>query len=352
MAQNKNPNQQSGDCGCNDCDEKDNITQQIITAERDSICQLFINSSGEMTKQEEKFEQEKSLYNQRKCFYLNTEENYRRYRNLDISVGTELAQTNELIKGNVSMLASWNKELSKTLKDIAAKVKDAKTKFGDLRKTSNDLKNSLEDSCNKAQRKALTGRADCKGEERGENREDTKLPEACKDACAILDDLVCIPQGLSADIDSIFKAAYDVVGIQVFTNVDTLGGMQTDLDKFSATFKTHIAGVVTKRETELKEQQKDLVKSVQEITRAAMNRNTARSTFQGYQDAVDFLCCAECDCVFTTTTREGEGCDGCKPRLEKCEEQICEICKVVKVTFCCTPNDSEEAAERANRSVH
>ena len=350
MAQNKNNPQQTDDNGCNDCDEKDNITQQIITAERDSVCKLFVDSSGEMTKQEEKFDQERDLYNQRKCFYINTEDNYRRYRNLDITVGTELVQTNELVKANVTNLSNWNKALSKSLKDIAAKVKEAKTKFADLRKASNDLKNCMDDSCNKPQLKALTGRVDCnKPEENKEGKEgkdEPKLPEACKDACAILNDLVCIPQGLSSDIDSIFKSAFEVVGIQVFSNIDTLTGLQTDLDKFSADFKTHIGGVVTKRENDLKDQQKELVKSVQEITKAAMNRNSARSNFQGYQDAVDFLCCPECECV-KTENRSDDGCDSCKPRLEQCERDICGICKEVQVTFCCPPESNDDNAGQA-----
>ena len=55
--------------------------------------------------------------------------------------------------------------------------------------------------------------------------------------------------------------------------------------------------VVKIRETDMKNIQVELLKSVQEITKAAFNRNNARSDFEGFYDATDFLCCPDCECI-------------------------------------------------------
>jgi len=89
--------------------------------------------------------------------------------------------------------------------------------------------------------------------------------------------------------------------------------------------------------------QEELVKSVQEITKAAMDRNNARSNFEAYYDAADFLCCPSCGCLGGDDKRRyGNGNDLCEPRLKPCQDEICEICDEVKETFCCEPEDKKE----------
>ena len=84
---------------------------------------------------------------------------------LDITVVTELVQSNIWVKNNVAAFNKWNKDLNTALNNIAKGIKDSKTKFKELQKAADDLKNCLGDSCNKAQKKALTGKAeDCKDE--------------------------------------------------------------------------------------------------------------------------------------------------------------------------------------------
>ncbi len=333
-------NRPPGDCGCNDNGEKDTPTQKAIIRERLTVCTALFDANGELVKQQEKFKKEKELYHEKKCLFVSTEENFRRYRNLDITVGTELVQTNESVKANVTNFNKWNKDLNTALKNIAKGIKDAKTKFNEVQKAANDLENCLNDSCNKAQRKALTGKApDCPGE--------TKLPPACKDAGRIIDELICVPKGLWTDIDSIFKSAHDVVGIQVFSNVETLEPLQKVLDDQTKLLKTHLTDVVILRETDLKNQKGDLVKSVQDITKAAMDRNNARSMYEGYLDAVDELCCPECGCVTEPKDDGNNDCEKlCEPRLKNCETKICNICKDVKETFCCEPCDGKQASSR------
>ena len=301
---------------------KDLPSQKVIDLERMPICRTLYDSASELSKQEKKFEGENIVYNDKKCLFRYTEENYRRYRNLDITVGTELVKSNEAVKDNVTRYKNWNKSLSDKLKEIAKGVKEAKGKFSDLKKAACDLDSCIKDSCNATQRKALTGKSS------GECR-DQEVIDACEDAEKILTELVCMPKALNTDIDSIFKAAHDVVGIQVFTNIDTLEPLQKTLDTKATDFKKHINEVTKSRETDMKNLQSDLVKSVEEITKAAMARNNARADFEGYYDAAKYLCCPTCQCLKPNDD------DPCATRLKGSEECICQICEEVKKAFCC-----------------
>ena len=321
------------DHGCPDGGIKDLPTQKTISLERTPVCNSLYEAASELSKQEKKFEGENTVFNDRKCLFRYTEENYRRYRNLDITVGTELAKTNESVKDNVTLYKDWNKKLSEKLKSIAKGIKDAKGKFSDLKKAACDLDSCIKDSCNTAQRRALTGKSsgDC---------EDKDVIDACKDAEKTLSEMVCMPKALASDIDSIFKAAHDVVGIQVFTNIDTLEPLQKTLDDKAKDFKSHIGNVVKSRETDMKGLQDSLIKSVEEITKAAMARNNARANFEGYYDAAKYLCCPKCPCLKANDDKP------CDVRLKDSEKCICRICEEVKNAFCCDENPPKPTPEQ------
>jgi hypothetical protein len=322
----------------NPCEELDNLTQKSINRERTKICDLLYESSGEVAKQEEKYKREKRFFNDKKCLFIWTEENYRRFRNLDISVGSELLQTNESVKANVGKFSKWNKDLNAVLKNITKQVKDAKVKFSELKDFACKLESCIHDKCNTAQLRALTGKAP--------GCEDVTPIDACKDAESILDELVCRPKGLTLDIDSIFQSSADVVGIQIFSNIDTLEPLQKTLTDQSVEFEKHINEVMKLREGELKKLQDDLIKCVKDITMAAIDRNSARSNFEGYYDTVYYLCCPTCTCVVSDEWEKGRqietkdrDCE--RPRLDECADQICEICRDVKVTFCCDTTEKQ-----------
>jgi len=322
---------QGNDKGCEPCIELDNPTQKSINRERVKICDLLLYDASEaLSKQEIKYKGEKRVYNDKKCMFVWTEENYQRYRNLEITVGTELLQTNESVKANVTNYNKLNKDLGTALKNIAKQIKDVKAKFSEFKDFACKLDRCLKDKCNIAQVKALTGKSPgCEPE--------TPIEE-CADAEAILHELVCLPEGLMMDIDSLFQSSHDVVGIQVFSNIDTLEPLQKTLETQSKDFEKQISEVMKLREGDMKKQQEDLVKSVQEITKAAMDRNNARSDFEGYLDAVDFLCCPDCECIpKNDDTGQQKDCDDCEPRLKDCEKCICNICEEVKKAFCCMP---------------
>ncbi len=330
---------------CNDCQDKDNATQKSINIERTVLCNLLYETEGKVEQQQTKFDGEQAVFKEKKCMFLRTEENYRRYRNLEICAGTELLQTNDSIKANVSELNKWNKDLNKILTDLTKQIKDAKSKFADLKSASCKLDDSITDKCNAAQWKALTGKV-------AENcKDDPKPPiDACKNAETEINNLICYPKGLGKDIDYIFQSSADVTGIQIFSNIDTLDPLQKSLSDKSNVFEKLISDTMKTRKGELDKLQDDLVASVKSITQSAMDRNSMRSHFEGYYDAVDFLCCPSCDCVNDNpndSNSDKDNCkDDCNPRLYDCENKICEICDDVQKTFCCdTPDDPDKKCD-------
>lgn len=349
MATKPQPQNQTGQtdgCGCNDCKDKDNATQVSIKANRTTLCKLLYNEKGTVSKLETKFTGESEIYQEKRCIFLNTESNYRRYRNFEITAGTELIQTNVSIKASIAQIKDWNKNLNATLTALSKQVKDLKTKFGDLKDAACKLDSSYKDKCNIGQKKAVTGKAP-------EICPDPIPPiDACKDASTEIEALICRPKGLALDIDSIFQASSDIIGIQIFSNIDSLDPLQTDLSTKSTAFDKLISDAMKTRKTELDKMQDDLVNSVKTITQVAVSRNSERAIFEGYYDATKFLCCPSCSCVpddvqatgnnpasyaNAANTQGNKECDEecCPPRLKDCEQAICDICDQVKTTFCC-----------------
>ncbi|MDQ6761528.1 MAG: hypothetical protein M3015_02745 [Bacteroidota bacterium] len=329
----------------NGCQDKDNLTQKSINAERTILCNLLYDTEGNVEQQQTKFDGEKDVFKEKKCMFLHTEENYRRYRNLDICAGTELLQTNDSIKVNVANLNKLNKDLNTALTTLTKQIKDVKNKFADLKSAACKLDDSITDKCNAAQWKALTGKT-------AENCNDNPKPpvDACKNAEVEIDSLICLPKGLGKDIDYIFQSSADVTGIQIFSNIDTLEPLQKSLSDKSTAFEKLISDTMKTRKSELDKLQDDLVASVKSITQSAMNRNSMRSDFEGYYDTVDFLCCPPCDCLpkvsDNQSSENNSGNDDCNPRLHDCETAICEICTDVQTTFCCdTPDNPDKKCD-------
>lgn len=326
----KNLRQTEKDCG--NCEENDTATQKTITAERTKYCDELYTVAGEVSKAETTYAGQNTVYESRKCMFVWTEGNYRRYRNTEISVGTELITSIDLVRENVSNYIKWGTELSTGLKNIFKAVKDVKTKVGDLREAADKLKNCTEDICNCTQMTILTGEVNenCSDRKPTDNR-----PAECSDAGDVLKKLICLPAALKSDADSLFQSSSDVIGIQVFSNIGTLEPLQKTLTDESKAFEKHIQEIMKARESEMKKLQEDLVKSVQEATKAASGLYSKRSDFEGLMCTTKFICCPNCDCVV-----EQVDCD--KPRLEKCKQTICDICDEVKETFCSTEEQHTE----------
>jgi hypothetical protein len=142
--------------------------------------------------------------------------------------------------------------------------------------------------------------------------------------------------------------ASDVVGIQLFSNVDAFDTLQKDLATKAAAFESQISATMKTRKGEVDKAQDDLVLSIKSRTQAYLDRNWQRALFEGYNDAITFLCCPDCDklCPKPTTDQNkpqyqatsntsGNCSEDCPPRLKYYETCVCTICKEVQKTFCC-----------------
>ena len=310
---------------CNDCEENDSATQKTITRERLKYCDLLYQTAGEVTKNEKSYLGQWNLFENKKCMFVWTEDNYHRYRNTDICVGAELLQSNDIIKTNVANDIKWGTDLSMSLKNALKSIKDAKTKMNDLREAACKLENCISDSCNCTQMIVLTGKVpeNCKGDTKPPQN---KRPAECDNVDEILDDLVCMPKALAFDIDTIFKSSSDVIGIQVFSNLGTLDPLQKTLSDQAKAFEQHLQDTTKTREADMKKMQEELVKCVQDTTKAEGDLYNKRSDFEGTLKTLDFICCPKCNCVSTD--------EHCEPRLKQCECEICDICDEVQKTFC------------------
>ncbi|MBC7903307.1 MAG: hypothetical protein H7Y27_07785 [Gemmatimonadaceae bacterium] len=319
------------DCGC---DENDTNTQKYINTERALLCDELTVASGEVNQWEENYFGLKELKKRRKCLFVWTEKNYQVFRNLQITTGTSLIQFNESIKESTTGYIKSNKTLSDALKDVLKKIKEVKTKVYELRDAADDLKHCTDEGCNCTQWGIITGDwNNCKPDN---NRDQPKRPPECEGAGDKFDDLFCIPKALAGDIDSVFKAAADVIGIQVFSNIGTLEALQRTLYDNAKAFDKHLQDTMKKGQEELKKSQEDFVKTVQDFSKSKALVYGKRSYFHGVFETVSFFCCPKCGCI--------EKDHKCEERLKKCKEKICDICDQVKDTFCDCSEEQTQAS--------
>ncbi len=334
--------------GCKDCNDDKNLTQIAINKERVKVCDLLYESHGKTFGLNEKYKGEKEILVEKKCLYVKTQQNYHRYRNFEILVTTQLLQANDSVKTNVTTYSKINKDLNAALKNIAKSIKDVKGKFEELKQAADKLGSCKDDPCNAAQWKAITGQV-TESSKNPECKSTEPIPE-CKNAHQIYYELMCRPGGLLKDINSIFSAAHNVAGIQWFTSIDLLDPLQKKLDELSKDFGKHISEVAKTRGEDVKKLQEELIKSVQEISKAGVERNHERSNFEGYKETTEFLCCPPCTCLKKGDTiidwkpsrkYDPNDRDYCKDIsiavLGECESQITKICEEVQKGFCCKP---------------
>ena len=304
-------------------------TLKTIDTLKKQYCNQITVLISEVNKCQESYSGYNKLYERKKCLFLWTEGHLRRYRNTDISVGTELLQVNELMKTCVDGYTQWGSELAAGLKNALKSVKDAKTKLGELRDAACKLENCLNDSCNCTQVMVLTGE---KPENCNEDPPSTKRrPPECDNVAQYLDELVCMPKALAFDIDSILKSSSEVIGIQVFSNLKSLSDLHKPIYDQTKTFRKHLSDTVKSWEGELKKCQEDVVKAVQGATQAEVKTLKKRSDYQGLFETIEYICNPDCGCISD---------NDCEKRLIDCEGQICDYCKEVQETFC--ENNPEE----------
>jgi hypothetical protein len=290
-------------------------------------CDQLDVAAGDVYQGEENYNGLVTLKKKRKCLFIWTEKNYRVFRNLDMTTGVSLLQFNESIKDATTGYLKDNKTLADGLKDVLKKLKDVVTKTYDLRTAACDLEHCVNEGCNCTQKGILTNEW---GENCKDKNKDRPRPKECDGISDKLNSLYCIPKALATDVDYLFKASADVVGIQVFSNVNTLDSLQKSLYDSAKTFEKHLQDTAKKDQDELKKAQDDLVKAVQDLAKSKASLYDKRSDFTGIFETVGFFCCPDCGCVKIVD---------CEPRLQDCKEKICKICDEVKDTFCTSPPD-------------
>jgi len=339
------PQQQQRNPGSGDCNENNSPTQKTISVERRKYCDRLFGAAGEVSKWEKCKDGKLRLEDLKRCLFVWTEENYRRYRNTEVKVGSQLLVSNDLVRENVTSYIKWGTELSTTLKNIQKAVTDAKSKMNELREAACKLENCKNDSCNCNQLVLITGksREDCQdvpcpppGKNNTSPTPNRDRPRECDNADEVLCDLICMPKSLGFDIDSISQASSEVIGIQVFSNLGTLDPLQKTLSDRSKAFEGHLQLTMQARGNDLKKAQEELVKAIQESTKATIGMYSKRSDFESALSTVEYLCCPDCGCVITDKH--------CEPRLKDCKCKICDICDEVKETFCSDDSDEPRTA--------
>ena len=311
------------------CEEGDTATQKSLPGLRLIYCQAKDSAKSARDLASTDFEQKKELFEEKKKTFMWTERNYRLYRDLDIIVDTRLQATNDTFKINVTSYNAQSTALYTQLKAILTAVKDVKTKVSALWDQASNLDKYKNDQCNASQWLLLTGK-NMEGCKPDPNTPTTpERPEHCKDADKIYNELITVTKKvLSVDVACLLNGAADIVGIQTFSNIAALTAQQTNLASASASFKTAIGTVSKARATDLGTLQTDLTSALTDATVSGINRFTAVSDCDAAYYTLEFLCHKDCECV--EPRKEGE----CEPRLCDCEDEICEICKEVKNTYC------------------
>jgi hypothetical protein len=304
-----------------DCVDKDNATQKKINALKKKYCESLTASYDNVGKLEVAYWGKEAIYKKKERKYLRTLRNLNRYVNTEISLGSQLMEANKRLTANVASYKAWDDGLADNLKKFFDSVKDLKSKVGDLREAGCKIDNSMTDSCSSGKWAIITGKNPdtCKDEQ-------TPTPhEGCKDAEKIIELLICMPKALYCDVDSIFKASSDIIGIQKFGNIGSLVALQTDLSAKTTDLDTLLQTVIATRKKDLETAQKDLVQSLSDRTDSIVDVYGGRCDYDGLYRTVSQICCPICGCV--------QGKENCEARLDECLCRICNLCAEVKNTF-------------------
>jgi hypothetical protein len=307
-----------------DCEERDNATQKTINTIKKTYCDKLYTSRHAIKKLEITYSGKEKIYKKKEQRFLRTQNNYQRYVNTEINIGSQLVEANKRVGLNVASYKKWDDDLATSLTSAFTAIKDVKTKLNDLRDAAIKLNNSRTDSCSTSQWIILTGKNpdNCKDDQ-------NPPPEPggdCKNVEETIELLVCMPKALAFDIDSIFKVSSDILGIQKFCNITSLVTLQTELSKKATDFDSLLLSIITTRKNDLEVSRNELIKSLQDRTDAVIDVYNQRCDYDAVYRTVDEICCPRCNCVYVDA-------GNCEPRLKDCECKICEICGKVRDTF-------------------
>lgn len=324
-------------------------TKKTIKAKKDEYCASLVTLVGTLTAAEENVSGLTSTYELKKCCFVKTEKNYRITRNLELLTGVELIQASAEIKKNVKSSMDKNEELVKALKAVCTAAKTAKSKFGELRDAASKLDACRKDSCNSSQMIVLGCKpaGECTDSaKKQEGEQDPKMPQACENACCIIDHLVTIPESLTRDIDIVFNASAEIMGIQTFTSIKTLEKFQQDFEANAKSFDDWVVAKTGEDKTAVDAAQKELTDSAKALTTAGYALYNARNAVETADTTKDYLCCHKCKCLDDDDECGCNDLDNTDERLKTCKCEICDICEEVTHVYCdCNKTGEEKCAD-------
>lgn len=316
MAYNQPQQDQDRDCGCIELDSP--TQKKAINVFRETYCRELYELWGNVVQLEERRSKLEGFVKDKTCWFIWTENNYRIHRNLSQTTVSELLQTGDSIKENLKTYDTSNKTLAESLKKLVKSLKDVKTKAGEFQNAAFDLTKCLKDPCNCSQLIELgIPEENCKGNPNPPR----ERPKGCRpdEIREMFRVLMCMPENLAADATSIYNSAVNTQGIQSFTSVPSLDKLKDELAERIKKLEKQVGDNLKRAEGDIKTSLEDLAKIKKEQAKTHVELYGKRNDFEGVKDAVQFYCCSPCNCVVDE--------DNCKPRLAKCEEDICRLCK-------------------------
>ena len=309
------------------CDEKkDSRTGKCIDTARKTYCTNLHTAKGDQASSEKAYDRSVMIYYKKKKLFEWTEHNYRLYRDFDICVDSELSALTTSLTAGVKTISGLSTDLYTNLKSVVTKIADLKTKIVALGDAAYNLDKYKNDQANATQWCLLTGKNvdNCKPDHEHHHHR----PEACHDSDKIYDELIGLTRKvLIADVNSLVQSAADTVGIQTFTNIDTLTTQQAAFTTAAQNLVAQVQATAKTRRADLDTVQTDLSAAVQACTSAGVDKYTKNSISHAAHCTVQFLCCPDCECVRVLP------CDSHEPRLVDCECRICVIGEKVRSTY-------------------
>src|SRR6266498_237508 len=205
MSYNQQQQYNRDECGCIELES--DTQKKTINKLRDGYCKDLYQLLGEVRTLEVRKEKLSGVIEQKQCWFVWTEQNYRTYRNLEMMIGIEIMQTGDSIKEGVKNYLGTNKQLADALKKMTKTVTDIRKKTEELASAACNLDRCLNESCNCSQKVELTGvpAANCKDQPSTKSKD---RPKSCNNVEEVLNRLICMPKHLYADAQSIEKSVY------------------------------------------------------------------------------------------------------------------------------------------------
>ena len=229
------------------------------------------------------------------------------YRSIDYYAALPTAAETERMGKDLDDFIKKSDELSKALKDIAKGVKNIKDKAAELKGAACTLGSCLKEFTNNDQYEVLSQRIPGFG--------DTVRNDLIKRVTTDDPDAVTAVQLA----DDAFKVSVEVVGLQAFSNVDSLKPLGAGLLDRAKSFKADVDANVKARADEATKNMEDLLKHVKETTIKKVDKRRAAAALEGTLSTLDFVCDPDCNCPC-------EDCDGAAPK-NACVKCLCEKAK-------------------------